>query len=282
MDQVKIGKFIAEMRKEQNLTQKQLADKLDISDRTISKWECGKGMPDVGLMIPLCEEIKINVNELLSGERLSENHYPKRAEENMMRLIEENGNKKKRELVYVLTYGLAIVMVITLLVVSLWTQGFSILYYIDPPSFLFISSMLILFLGAAGLIRDFFYAFVLAFKDKPLNKNDAYERAENAVDLAIKVSVLDGALLFLFYLIFVLRDLGNPDSIGPNVAVATLSLLYGILFAAILLPIRARIRYKMGELKFTHNMDSLIPETEEKDEEKNEADVLQDNREATE
>ena len=88
MDQVKIGKFIAEMRKEQNLTQKQLADKLDISDRTISKWECGKGMPDVGLMIPLCEEIKINVNELLSGERLSENQNPKRAEENKMRLIE--------------------------------------------------------------------------------------------------------------------------------------------------------------------------------------------------
>ena len=126
MNQVKIGKFIAEMRKEQNLTQKQLADKLGISDRTISKWECGKGMPDVGLMIPLCEEIKINVNELLSGERLSENHYSKRAEENMMRLIEENGNKKKREMMYALTYGLAIVMVAVLLVVSLWTQGFSI------------------------------------------------------------------------------------------------------------------------------------------------------------
>lgn len=282
MDQVKIGKFIAEMRKEQNLTQKQLADKLDISDRTISKWECGKGMPDVGLMIPLCEEIKINVNELLSGERLSENHYPKRAEENMMRLIEENGNKKKREVMYALTYGLAIVMVAVLLVVSLWTQGFSIIYYLDPPSFIFISVMLILFLGAAGLLRDFFHAFVLAFKDKRSDKDNAYERAENAIDLAIKVSILDGILLFLFYLIFVLRSFGNPEIIGPNLAVAMLSMLYGIFCAIIFLPIRARIRYKMGELKFTQKMDGLITETEEKDEEKNEADVLQDNREATE
>lgn len=279
MNQVKIGKFIAEMRKEQNLTQKQLADKLGISDRTISKWECGKGMPDVGLMIPLCEEIKINVNELLSGERLSENHYSKRAEENMMRLIEENGNKKKREMMYALTYGLAIVMVAVLLVVSLWTQGFSIIYYIDPPSFIFISVMLILFLGAAGLLKDFFHAFVLAFKDKQPDKDNAYERAENAVDLAIKVSILDGVLLFLFYFIFVLRGLGNPETIGPNLAVAMLSMLYGILCATIFLPIRARIRYKMSERKVIQKIDSQTTDTEEKNMEESETDGLSDKRE---
>lgn len=279
MNQVKIGKFIAEMRKEQNLTQKQLADKLGISDRTISKWECGKGMPDVGLMIPLCEEIKINVNELLSGERLSENHYSKRAEENMMRLIEENGNKKKREMMYTLTYGLAIVMVAVLLVVSLWTQGFSIIYYIDPPSFIFISVMLILFLGAAGLLKDFFHAFVLAFKDKQPDKDNAYERAENAVDLAIKVSILDGVLLFLFYFIFVLRGLGNPETIGPNLAVAMLSMLYGILCATIFLPIRARIRYKMSERKVIQKIDSQTTDTEEKNMEESETDGLSDKRE---
>lgn len=279
MNQVKIGKFIAEMRKEQNLTQKQLADKLGISDRTISKWECGKGMPDVGLMIPLCEEIKINVNELLSGERLSENHYSKRAEENMMRLIEENGNKKKREMMYALTYGLAIVMVAVLLVVSLWTQGFSIIYYIDPPSFIFISVMLILFLGAAGLLKDFFHAFVLAFKDKQPDKDNAYERAENAVDLAIKVSILDGVLLFLFSFIFVLRGLGNPETIGPNLAVAMLSMLYGILCATIFLPIRARIRYKMSERKVIQKIDSQTTDTEEKNMEESETDGLSDKRE---
>ena len=90
MDQVKIGKFIANCRKEKNMTQRQLADILEISDKTISKWECGKGLPDVQFMIPLCDLLGINVNELLSGEKISADEYQKRAEENMMTLVKEN------------------------------------------------------------------------------------------------------------------------------------------------------------------------------------------------
>ncbi|MCM1272929.1 MAG: helix-turn-helix domain-containing protein [Clostridium sp.] len=248
MDQVKIGKFIAEMRKEQKLTQKQLADKLDISDRTISKWECGKGMPDVGLMIPLCEEIKINVNELLSGERLPEDHYSRRAEENMIRLIEENENKKKKESVYAITYGFAIFMVIAMLAVSLVTHGLSIVYYLDFPTLIFITVILVMFLLAAGLFKDFFHAFVLAFKKEQHGQVDVYERAENAVWLAIKSLVFGGLVTFLFYFVFVLHDLGNTISIGSDVAVAALSLLYGIFLATLLLPVRVRLRVKISEL----------------------------------
>ena len=68
MDQIKIEKFIAERRKSHNLTQKQLADKLMISDRAVSKWENGRCMPDVSLMLDLCNILEISVNELLSGE----------------------------------------------------------------------------------------------------------------------------------------------------------------------------------------------------------------------
>ena len=70
MDQIKIGKFIAECRKKNNLTQKQLAEKLNITDRAISKWENGKTMPDSSIMLDLCKELKISVNELLSGEMI--------------------------------------------------------------------------------------------------------------------------------------------------------------------------------------------------------------------
>lgn len=70
MDQIKIGKFIASCRKEQGMTQAVLAEMLGISDRAISKWETGKSMPDSGIMLDLCELLKINVNELLSGERI--------------------------------------------------------------------------------------------------------------------------------------------------------------------------------------------------------------------
>ena len=67
MDQIKIGRFIAKMRKEKPYTQRQLADMLGISDKTVSKWETGNGLPDVSLMMPLCDLLQISVNELLSG-----------------------------------------------------------------------------------------------------------------------------------------------------------------------------------------------------------------------
>ena len=68
MDQVKIGKFIAEKRKENNLTQMKLAEMLAVTDRAVSKWETGKSLPDSSIMIELCNILKITVNDLLSGE----------------------------------------------------------------------------------------------------------------------------------------------------------------------------------------------------------------------
>ena len=94
MDQIKIGKFIAETRKKKNKTQRQLADALSISDKTVSKWECGKGLPDISLMMPLCEILQITVNDLLTGERVSKDDYQKKAEENMMNLMKENEENK--------------------------------------------------------------------------------------------------------------------------------------------------------------------------------------------
>lgn len=96
MDQNKTGKFIAQMRKEQGLTQEQLADKLFISNKTISKWETGKGLPEVSLMLPLCEILGINVNELLSGEKIPIEEYKEKAEENMMNLVHESQESKKK------------------------------------------------------------------------------------------------------------------------------------------------------------------------------------------
>ena len=70
MDQIKIGKFIAECRKKKNLTQAQLAEKLNLTNRAISKWETGKTMPDSDIMLGLCDILEISVNELLCGEKI--------------------------------------------------------------------------------------------------------------------------------------------------------------------------------------------------------------------
>lgn len=90
MEQVKIGKFIAECRKKKNLTQMQLAERLNITDRAISKWETGKGMPDSSIMLELCNELDISVNELLSGELIDMKNYNKNvADENLIKVQRE-------------------------------------------------------------------------------------------------------------------------------------------------------------------------------------------------
>lgn len=86
MDQVKVGRFIAECRKNKNMTQAELAEKLNITDRAISKWETGKGMPDSSIMLKLCSELEITVNELLSGEKIEMDNYNKISEENLVEL----------------------------------------------------------------------------------------------------------------------------------------------------------------------------------------------------
>ena len=96
MDQIKIGKFIASCRKEQGMTQAVLAEQLGISDRAVSKWETGKSMPDSGIMLELCELLKINVNELLSGEHITMEDYNAKSEEVILGLKSENEKYAKR------------------------------------------------------------------------------------------------------------------------------------------------------------------------------------------
>ena len=90
MVQVLTGKFIAEERKKKGYSQAELASKLGITNKTVSKWETGKGFPDVSLLLPLCDVLDISVNELLSGKRLEVANYEEHAEANMVAIIEKN------------------------------------------------------------------------------------------------------------------------------------------------------------------------------------------------
>ena len=88
MDQEKIGKFICKCRKKKNMTQQDLAERLGVSDRTIGNWENGRNMPDLSLFKPLCKELDINLNDLLSGEIVSMDNYQERLEENIINTID--------------------------------------------------------------------------------------------------------------------------------------------------------------------------------------------------
>lgn len=123
MDQVKIGKFIAERRKKVNLTQLQLAEKLSITDRAVSKWETGKAMPDSSIMLDLCHVLQISVNDLLCGEVVTVDHYNKELENNLLELIKQKELADKRLLGVEVLIGItATVILFALIFVSAFVQ----------------------------------------------------------------------------------------------------------------------------------------------------------------
>ncbi len=115
MDQEKIGKFIATCRKEQKLTQEQLAEKLGITYKAVSKWECGKGLPDASIMMELCKILKITVNDLLSGEKVKEKEYQEKLEKNIIDTIDYSTKKlfEKNKLIYqmLIFFGLVLIFI---------------------------------------------------------------------------------------------------------------------------------------------------------------------------
>lgn len=123
MNQVKIGKFIAECRKKNGLTQMQLAEKLNITDRAVSKWENGKAMPDSSIMLALCDELKISVNDLLSGEVVTMDNYNEKLENNLLEMVKEKEEANKRLLTLEIVIGvLSSIILFSLIFVASFVQ----------------------------------------------------------------------------------------------------------------------------------------------------------------
>ena len=113
-----LGEKIQKLRKQRGLSQEALAEKVTVTRKTISKWERGNGFPEVSLLLPLCNELEITVNELLSGERVSEEDYLKKAEENMVNLVREAQERKKKIILSAMAAGLTIIAAVPLFLLS--------------------------------------------------------------------------------------------------------------------------------------------------------------------
>ena len=150
MDQIKIGKFIAECRKKNNLTQMQLAEKLNITDRAISKWENGKGMPDSSIMLDLCNILKISVNELLSGEMICMENKNEKQEQLLLDMAKETEEKNK-----IIWTSMWVIMIVSM--ISLFA-GIAIVAFLVPEGIV----QLILILGICVIfLIPCFYALKL-------------------------------------------------------------------------------------------------------------------------
>lgn len=121
MDQIKIGKFIAQRRKDNGLTQMQLAERLGVTDRAVSKWENGRAMPDSSIMLELCEQLKIKVNDLLCGEVVSMENYNKELEKNLLDMAKAKERADKHLLVLEWVIGILsiIVLIVPIIIGSL-------------------------------------------------------------------------------------------------------------------------------------------------------------------
>ncbi len=125
MDQIQIGRFIAQCRKERGLTQAQLAEKMGVSDRAVSKWETGKNMPDSSIMLDLCAELNISVNDLLNGRRIAMMNYKEIAEKTMLEMRkakEQNDRMLLRMEIVLCSVSLAFLLALTFLAAYLKMQ----------------------------------------------------------------------------------------------------------------------------------------------------------------
>lgn len=136
MDQVKIGKFISQCRKEKNLTQAQVALELAITDRAVSKWENGRSLPDSSIMLELCEILGISVNELLSGERINMENYEQKVNENLVKMQKqyEAINKAARA-------GFILTIILLLIYNTVNVIKYGVEEAIDMPAFIIMTSV---------------------------------------------------------------------------------------------------------------------------------------------
>ena len=186
MNQDKIGKFILMLRKKNNMTQQELADKIGVTDRAISKWENGRGMPDLSLMKPLCDELGITINELISGEVLDKKEYRDKVDENIINTINYS-NRKIKSLKTIFRTIFVILLIIFLSLVFMFVVDVRRMNQNKPVVF---STWGFLYTPAIDLNEDEIY---LAVRNYLVEKGDNEEK-HNDLDktfVSMKVYLLE-------------------------------------------------------------------------------------------
>lgn len=203
----KIGRFIAQVRNQMGLTQKELAEKIGVSDKTVSKWECGKSMPDISYLDALCKALSINMNELISGQRLTETDYSSKAEENIMALMKENKRIRKSTVIKNICGIILAVLALFLMLASTpyaWTDLF--VFYLDFPTMILLALLSV--------------ACVL------LSGKKAYP---DILGVLLKVSIPNGVLVTAVTFVTVLLQLTDVSRLGLHLSVCALAIIYSVI-----------------------------------------------------
>ncbi len=248
MNQEEIGKFIAELRKEKGLTQASFAEILGVNSKTVSKWECGRGMPDIATIPELCKELGITINELLTAERLSVESYSKKSEENMIALMKESdvfnkGNVFSRIVIPIIAIVVAVIIIV--IVCGGGMAIFSSIIDILPISLILIITLLFL-IGTKSLI-SFGKAVGYSFgAGKP--QITQLRNALSVINFTGKILLLSGIVVTVVSLVVILTQFGVViDVVLPNLSVACSGLFCGLVGYLLLLPMRYGIEVRINE-----------------------------------
>lgn len=246
LDQEKTGRFMAEMRRQQNLTQRQLAEQVGVSDKTVSKWETGRSMPDNAILLDVCLLLNISVNELLSGEKITEENYVGKSEETMMELVKETEyHKRKGNWTIFGTIFSFLLLVLACAFAILSAGGVkSLSWFIDLPSIIIPLGITFFVLIASESLWDFGQAFVIVYGNHEYNEYQL-KNAWCAMKTVLYTIPPAGIFSFLVGIVSFIGHLSDPTLLGPNLAVAVLSLFYCSILEILLIPTAVRLYRKI-------------------------------------
>lgn len=217
MSQNKIGEFIQQSRKAKGFTQKDLGDRIGVSDKTISKWENGNSIPDTSILNELCATLDINVNELLSGEKLTPEIYSMKAEENMMNLLEDN---QKQQRSTILPFAAGVILLLLTGLLAIFTHVFSpdMLELWDVPT-------LLIYIGICCSL------VLLSGK----------RHKQEIIDLLRKIVIPVGCICPLLGMNQFIHQFRDPADIGSFVNQCVLFVLYSLIAYVILVLIEQHL-----------------------------------------
>ena len=239
MNQTKIGKFISDMRKQQGLTQKQLAEQLNVTDKTVSKWETGYRLPDASILPELSSVLKVDINELLAGEKFSTQEfspeeYAQKTQSNIVGLVSELNeiDKRSRSKSIGTIVGISLTGLALLLLFAASLRTGRIIDVIDLPTLIYLLGLKFAVLSISGWFHDYLNAWKMCLPGKHLSEQEM-KLAMQAVRYAGALTVTLGCLIALLGLFSLLNYMEDLSLIWPSLAQIVLTLLYASIVKAI-------------------------------------------------
>lgn len=235
IDQEKSGKYIAEKRKQLGMTQKELAEKVGLTDKAVSKWECGKSIPDNAILDEICKILNISFNEYLSGEDIADIHYSHKAEENMRELIQENQKEKKSNIVVIIGMIISLLIAIVGMYGVMHGSGGQIAAFIDLPSFMILVGGVLLLLTISGNLSYFVNSLQILFRKKVYTEQQL-ENSIRGLRQLIVLNIMYGLFLTISQYLYFLCGVRDSSYIFAMIPIFILTFWYGLLLDLFWIP----------------------------------------------